>query len=94
MTPIGASRTTSDAPLVSDGAATDTGRAGHGWLRVVVQPWGNVWIDGMWMGRAPVEARLVKGRHLVQAGHEVPSKKKVIEIVPGERNEVEVYLAE
>jgi serine/threonine protein kinase len=65
-----------------------------GWLRVVVQPWGNVWIDDVWMGRAPVKARLVKGRHVVKAGRELPTTTRVVRIDPRGRKEIEISLAQ
>lgn len=69
-------------------------RVGKGWLHVVVQPWGNVWIDGTWMGRAPVKARLSKGRHIVKAGRELPSETRVVRLNAGARKELEISLAE
>jgi len=66
--------------------------AAKGWLHVVVQPWGNVWIDDVWMGRAPVKARLSKGRHVVEAGRELPSETRVVRVEAGARKEVEISL--
>jgi hypothetical protein len=63
-------------------------------VRVVVQPWGNVWIDGKFFGRAPVRARLPKGRHVVAAGHEIPTVKRIVWARPGARKEVELTLSE
>jgi hypothetical protein len=68
--------------------------AGKGWLHVVVQPWGNVWIDDVWMGRAPVKARLSKGRHVVEVGRELPTQKRAVRVEAGARKEVEISLAE
>jgi serine/threonine protein kinase len=68
--------------------------AGKGWLHVVVQPWGNVWIDDVWMGRAPVKARLSKGRHVVKAGRELPSETRVVRVEAGARKEVEISLSD
>ena len=64
----------------------------RGWLRIVVEPWGNVWIDGRYFGRAPVRARLPKGRHLIEAGREIPSQRRVVRVQPGARKEVELRL--
>jgi hypothetical protein len=61
---------------------------------VYVEPWGHVWIDGAFMGRAPVEARLKKGRHVVGAGRERATETRVIKIKPGEREELEFELGE
>jgi len=66
----------------------------RGWIHVVVQPWGNVWIDGVWMGRAPVKARVTKGRHVVEVGRELPSKKRVVKVEAGARQELEISLAD
>jgi hypothetical protein len=60
----------------------------------VVQPWGNVWIDGVWMGRAPVKARVSKGRHIVEVGRELPSKKRVVRVEAGGRRDLELSLAD
>ena len=65
-----------------------------GWVNVVVQPWGNVWIDGLWMGRAPVKAHLTKGRHVIEAGRDLPAKKRIVRVEPGTRKEIEITLAD
>lgn len=64
----------------------------RGWLQVVVEPWGNVWIDGDYMGRAPVEARLARGRHVIEVGHELPTQRRVVRVQPGARKLIEVTL--
>jgi hypothetical protein len=61
---------------------------------VIVQPWGNVWIDGAFMGRAPVKARLSRGRHVVKAGRELPSQTRVVRVEAGARKELEIKLPE
>ena len=65
----------------------------RGWLHIVVHPWGNVWIDGKYLGRAPVKARLTKGRHVVEAGRELPSQTRVVRGQPGTRKEIEITLS-
>jgi serine/threonine protein kinase len=67
---------------------------GRSWLSVIVQPWGNVWIDGVWMGRAPVQARLPKGRHVVKAGRELPTATRIVRLEAGTRREIEISLAD
>jgi hypothetical protein len=57
-----------------------------------VEPWGNVWIDGKYFGRAPVKARLRSGRHVIEAGREIPTRKKVVRVRPGTRQEVALAL--
>jgi hypothetical protein len=61
---------------------------------VIVQPWGNVWVDGAFMGRAPVKARLSRGKHVVKVGRELPSLTKVIQVEAGGRQELELKLPE
>ena len=67
-------------------------RAAKGWVHIVVQPWGNVWIDGDYMGRAPVKARLTKGKHVVEVGRDLPSQRRVVRVQPGARKEIELTL--
>ncbi|MBW2380372.1 MAG: serine/threonine protein kinase [Deltaproteobacteria bacterium] len=83
------------APVAAAMAApVSPARLGKGWVYVVVQPWGNVWIDGLWMGRAPVKARLSKGRHVIEVGRDLPSKKRIVRVEPGSRKEIALSLAE
>ena len=74
--------------------AEQPARVPKGWVHVVVQPWGNVWIDDVWMGRAPVKARLTKGRHVVKVGREIPSETRVVRVEAGARKEIEINLPE
>lgn len=83
------------APAALEPAApSQPARARKGWVKVYVQPWGYVWIDGAYMGRAPVEARVRTGRHVVGAGREHATQTRVVHIGPGDRKEVEVELRE
>ncbi len=88
-----------EAPTTSkDKEAVDTGTSttppSRGWIHVVVQPWGNVWIDSVWMGRAPVKARVTKGRHVVEVGRELPSEKRVVRVEAGARKTLEINLSD
>ncbi|MEM7435493.1 MAG: protein kinase [Myxococcota bacterium] len=74
--------------------ASPAARSGPGWVQVVVQPWGNVWIDGVWMGRAPVTAKVTEGRHVVEVGRERPSKKRVVRVQSGARKKLELELGD
>jgi len=74
--------------------AAPPARVGKGWVHVFVQPWGNVWIDGAFMGRAPVKARLSKGKHVVKVGRELPSQTRVVRVEAGVRKELEIKLPE
>ncbi len=88
-----AAATTQPAATKSAAASTPA-RVSRGWLHVIVQPWGNVWIDGVWMGRAPVKARLPRGRHVVKVGRELPSQTRVVRLEAGARRELEIQLVE
>jgi len=46
------------------------------------------------MGRAPVKARLSKGRHVVKVGREIPSETRVVRVEAGARKEIEINLPE
>jgi serine/threonine protein kinase len=64
----------------------------RGWLHVIVEPWGNVWIDGKYFGRAPVKVRVPSGRHVVEVGRDIPARKEVVRVRPGARQEVALTL--
>jgi hypothetical protein len=44
------------------------------------------------MGRAPVKARLRKGRHVIEAGRDLPSQTRVVQVAAGSRKEIEFSL--
>lgn len=67
-------------------------RTNRGRVRVVVQPWGNVWIDDRFMGRAPFSGPLTKGRHVVAVGQDRPTMSKLIEVSPGKVQQIELNL--
>jgi hypothetical protein len=46
------------------------------------------------MGRAPVKARLSKGRHVIKAGRELPTQTRVVRVESGTRQEIEISLAD
>jgi hypothetical protein len=83
-----------ETETANEDAPSPPARAAKGWVNVVVQPWGNVWIDGDYMGRAPVTARLAKGRHVVEAGRELRSQRRVVRVQPGARKEIELTLGD
>jgi serine/threonine-protein kinase len=53
-------------------------------LRVLADPWGNVWIDDEKVGRAPVRRSVRPGTHKVQIGDEYPEEPKYVKVAPGE----------
>jgi hypothetical protein len=71
-----------------------TAKVRKGSIHVVVQPWGDVWIDAKPWGRAPVKARLPQGKHLIEAGYKLRTQKKVVRVKAGTRQEVEFTLSE
>ncbi len=65
-----------------------------GSVHIVVQPWGNVWIDAKPWGRAPVKARLSQGKHIIEAGYKLRTQKKVVRVKAGTHQEIEFTLSE
>ncbi|NNE19891.1 MAG: protein kinase [Myxococcales bacterium] len=92
--PVPAPESVAVPESVSMPGTASPARARKGWVHVIVQPWGNVWIDGAFMGRAPVKARLSKGRHVVKVGRELPSQTRVVRVEAGARKELEIKLPE
>ena len=90
--PVAAASAASVSPAAA--AKEPAAPSRKGWLHVFVQPWGNVWIDGAFMGRAPVKARLSKGKHVVKVGRELPSQTRVVRVEAGTRKELEIKLPE
>ena len=78
----------------ASGVDPSPAKLAKGTVHIVVHPWGRVWIDGAYMGRAPVKARLSKGKHVIKVGRELPSQTRVLRIEAGVRKELEINLAE
>jgi serine/threonine-protein kinase len=88
-------RPSSDPPPTSAATASaDDGHdgAGRGHLHIVVSPWGNVWIDGIFQGRSPVDATLRAGSHRIEAGTDEPTTRRTVRVRAGtdERVDLEV----
>jgi hypothetical protein len=89
-TPTGvAAADRNDDPSSADREGQDTR---PGTLRVTVIPWGDVWVDGRYMGRAPTEVSLRPGRHVVAAGTDRPSQRRAVQLSPGQLRRVELEL--
>jgi len=69
-------------------------KVGKGWVRVVVQPWGNVWIDEIPWERAPVKAQLSKGKHVIEVGRGLRTHRRVVNVEAGSRQEIVFSLSE
>lgn len=65
-----------------------------GRVRVVVLPWGRVWVDGVARGRAPAVLVLEAGSHRIAAGQEVPSVERRIRVEDGDTRTLELELNE
>jgi serine/threonine-protein kinase len=83
--------TVSDGPGSVPEARTRPERA---LLRVLADPWGNVWIDDEKVGRAPVRRSVRPGTHKVQIGDEYPEKPKYVKVGPGESRKITLQKAE
>jgi serine/threonine protein kinase len=55
----------------------------RGTLRVVVVPFGEVWIDGRRVGQSPVRRELAPGRHAVATGQDGRTQRRVVHLEPG-----------
>ena len=82
---------TSDGPGSAPEARTRPERA---LLRVLADPWGNVWIDDEKVGRAPVRRSVRPGTHKVQIGDEYPEEPKYVKVAPGESRKITLQKAE
>ena len=81
----------SDGPGSAPEARTKPERA---LLRVLADPWGNVWIDDEKVGRAPVRRSVRPGTHKVQIGDEYPEEPKYVKVAPGESRKITLRKAE
>jgi serine/threonine protein kinase len=62
-------------------------------LLVVVSPWGDVWIDGRFVGRAPQRVSLAPGRHNVAVGHGAPAVRREVVLRAGEQHALDLELS-
>ena len=66
----------------------------RGLLRVLADPWGNVWINDEKVGRAPVRRSVRPGTYKVQIGDEYPEEPKYVKVAPGEHRKITLRKAE
>ena len=83
------SAVSTDAAHTPDAAEPDR-RPGA--IHVTVVPWGDVWIDGRYMGRAPTQVTLPPGRHVIAGGAERPTVRRVVRLGPAQTRRVELDL--
>lgn len=82
-----------EAPEVREGDAPPVEAATrHGTVRVVVIPWGYVWVDGVPQGRAPRVLRLPEGEHWVGAGIDGIERRKRVVVKAGVTRKIELDL--
>jgi eukaryotic-like serine/threonine-protein kinase len=59
-------------------------------LKIVVQPFGDVWVDGKRLGQAPVSIKLDPGSHEVAVGDGRPKERRTIQLSPGQHEHLEI----
>jgi hypothetical protein len=57
-------------------------------LRVVVVPFGEVWVDDKYLGQSPVSLRLAPGTHAIAVGEGRVRERRIVSLEPGEREQV------
>jgi hypothetical protein len=57
-------------------------------LRVIAVPFGDVWIDGVAHGHAPITARVTPGSHEVAVGDGRPQQKRTVRVNAGKAQSV------
>jgi len=93
---VGAERlkTTPEAEESLGSAPEARAKAERALLRVLADPWGNVWIDDEKVGRAPVRRSVRPGTHKVQIGDEYPEEPKYVKLAPGQSRKITLRKAE
>jgi len=76
-------------PLPEADEEPGTEATGPTTLRVVVVPYGEVWLDGRRVGTSPVTLRVPPGRHVVGTGEGAPSRTRPVRIAAGQHRQVE-----
>lgn len=59
-----------------------------------VTPWGNIWVDHRFLGRAPLTVPVTPGSHVVQAGFDSPLSTRTVRVRAGQRQHVDFDLTE
>jgi hypothetical protein len=59
-------------------------------LTIVVEPYGDVWVDNKRLGQAPVTLKLAAGTHEVGVGDGRPREKRSVTLGTGERKEFRI----
>lgn len=77
-----------DNPSSSPMRAAAPAEARPARIRIVASPWGDAWVDGRFMGRAPVTAHVSPGTHTVSAGPGRPARSRRVTVRAGQRRRV------
>jgi hypothetical protein len=56
--------------------------AAEGWLKVYVNPWAKVYVDGSFLKQTPVEAKIAAGTHRVRVENLTKSETVMVTISP------------
>lgn len=59
-------------------------------LRIIVRPYGDVWVDGKRLGQAPVSVKLAAGEHEVGIGDGRPRDRRTVTLRAGESEKLEI----
>ncbi|MBX3249731.1 MAG: protein kinase [Myxococcales bacterium] len=66
---------------------------GSGRALITVMPWGEVWIDNQYIGRAPINRSMPAGTYTVRAGHGRPSSRRfTLRVDPNRTTSLEIPL--
>jgi serine/threonine protein kinase len=76
-------------PRERSAGAASAGRTGAE-LRIYVQPFGEVWIDGKRAGQSPVSVKLPPGEHEIGVGDARIEQRRNVALKPGETQSVEI----
>ncbi|MCA9529578.1 MAG: hypothetical protein KC543_05545, partial [Myxococcales bacterium] len=64
-----------------------------GTIRISVVPWGKVWLDGRYLGRAPLRRSVSPGRHVIGAGRaSTPTVERIVHVARGRARSIEIEL--
>lgn len=95
-----AQRSGTSARPRADEASTPHGRSKQraedatGRVRVMVVPWGDVWVNGRHAGRAPLDVELAAGEHTIAAGVGRPSKRQRVRVQSGRTVTIELEVTD
>lgn len=78
------------APSAPAAPRPQSSASGQAELKIVVQPFGDVWVDGKRLGQAPVSIKVDPGSHEVAVGDGRPKERRTIQVEAGQREYLEI----